>query len=92
MHPVVPGNSRIAYKDTVIPVGGGPDGKSPVFVEKGTIVAYWPYAMHRRTDIYGPDADEFVPERWEKLRPGWEYLPFNGGPVRPSQLLVSMTS
>ena len=36
--------------------------------------------MHRRTDYYGPDADEFKPERWEVLRPGWEYLPFNGGP------------
>lgn len=36
--------------------------------------------MHRRTDLYGPDAAEFKPERWESLRPGWEYLPFNGGP------------
>jgi cytochrome P450 len=36
--------------------------------------------MHRRKDFYGEDADEFKPERWEHLRPGWEYLPFNGGP------------
>jgi cytochrome P450 len=36
--------------------------------------------MHRRTDIYGPDAEEFKPERWETLRAGWSYLPFNGGP------------
>ncbi|KAL2863129.1 cytochrome P450 [Aspergillus lucknowensis] len=80
LHPVVPVNSRTAIKDTVIPVGGGPDGRSPVFVPKGTIVAYSVWAMHRREDFYGPDAEEFRPERWETLRPGWEYLPFNGGP------------
>lgn len=36
--------------------------------------------MHHRTDLWGPDAEEFRPERWEKRRPGWDYLPFNGGP------------
>ena len=47
---------------------------------KGTIAVYSVWTMHRRKDFYGPDADEFKPERWEHLRPGWEYLPFNGGP------------
>lgn len=36
--------------------------------------------MHRRKDFYGEDADEYKPERWEDLRVGWGYLPFNGGP------------
>ncbi|GKZ32060.1 hypothetical protein AbraIFM66950_001169 [Aspergillus brasiliensis] len=80
LHPVVPINSRTALRNTVLPVGGGPSGKSPVFVRKGTIVFYSVWAMHRRQDIYGPDADEFRPERWADLRLGWEYLPFNGGP------------
>jgi cytochrome P450 len=80
IHPVVPGNSRYAIQDTILPLGGGPDGKHPLFVAKGTMVGYSPWAMHRRKDLYGPDADEYKPERWESLRPGWEYLPFNGGP------------
>lgn len=82
LHPVVPRNERMAVRDTVLPVGGGKDGLSPVFVPKGTLVAYNIYAMHRRTDFYGPDAEEFRPERWEdgRLQPRWEYLPFNGGP------------
>lgn len=82
LHPVVPRNEREALQDTVLPLGGGKDGLSPVFVPKGTLVCYNVYAMHRRTDIYGPDAEEFRPERWEdgKLLPRWGYLPFNGGP------------
>jgi len=80
LHPVVPMNSRVAYQDTILPLGGGPNGKDPVFVPAGTAVAYWTWAMHRRTDYFGEDALEFRPERWETLRPGWEYLPFNGGP------------
>ncbi|KAE8331069.1 cytochrome P450 [Aspergillus sergii] len=80
LYPVVPSNSRTANEDTFLPVGGGPDGKSPVFVAKGQRVAYDVYVMHRRHDIFGPDAEEFRPERWETIRPGWGYLPFNGGP------------
>ncbi|OAP56739.1 hypothetical protein AYL99_08851 [Fonsecaea erecta] len=78
--PVVPGNSREAIRDTILPLGGGEDGKAPVLIRKGEVVAYSPWSMHRRQDFYGPDALEFKPERWETLRPGWEYLPFNGGP------------
>jgi cytochrome P450 len=87
MYPVVPSNSRQAAKDTTIPRGGGPDGKAPVFVPKGAYVAFHPWAMHRRTDVYGADAHVFVPTRWlagehpsSPLRPGWAYLPFGGGP------------
>jgi hypothetical protein len=77
----VPLNQRTAEADTFLPLGGGPDHKSPLFVAKGTSVGYSLYAMHRRTDIFGADAEEFRPERWEEnLRPGWAYLPFNGGP------------
>ncbi|TDZ40128.1 Cytochrome P450 monooxygenase fsdH [Colletotrichum trifolii] len=80
LHPVVPVNTRIAVTDTVLPRGGGPDRDSPVFVAKGTAVGWSVHAMHRRKDLYGPDADEFRPERWETLVTRSEYLPFNGGP------------
>ena len=83
---IVPENSRQATQDTVLPLGGGEDGKSPALIEKGQLLAWSSYSMHLREDLYGEDAAEFRPERWlddtdEKgLRVGWEYLPFNGGP------------
>lgn len=82
LHPVVPLNSRQAVDDTVLPLGGGPNGRAPLFVKKGQVVAWSTWAMHRRQDFYGSDAEDFKPERWvgeKALRPGWEYLPFNGG-------------
>lgn len=79
--PPVPFNHRFATRDTTIPVGGGPDGKSPIFVKKGMKVSYIVAVMHRRKDIWGEDAEQFRPERWyEKSKYGWEFLPFNGGP------------
>lgn len=86
LYPIVPHNSRQALEDTFLPVGGGKDGASPVFVPKGHIVVWSLFAMHRRKDLYGEDADLFKPERWldgkdrKGLRVGWEFLPFNGGP------------
>lgn len=81
LFPPVPINFRVSATDTSLPVGGGPDGKSPIYIKKGTAVTYIVYAMHRRKDIWGPDADSFRPERWEEnAKRGWEYLPFNGGP------------
>ncbi|QPG95370.1 hypothetical protein C2857_000306 [Epichloe festucae Fl1] len=80
LFPVVPMNVRTALTDTTLPTGGGPDGTWPVFVPKGTDVGYSVYIMHRRKDLWGEDAEVFRPERWETRKPGWDYLPFNGGP------------
>ncbi|KAI4151098.1 MAG: hypothetical protein LQ340_003693 [Diploschistes diacapsis] len=80
LYPVVPINLREAVRDTTLPVGGGEDGKSPVFVRKGQQVDYSVHVMHRLKSLWGEDADEFKPERWAGRKPGWEYLPFNGGP------------
>ncbi|GAD95757.1 cytochrome P450 alkane hydroxylase, putative [Paecilomyces variotii No. 5] len=81
LYPPVPINFRVSATDTSLPVGGGPDGKSPMYIRKDSTVAYVVYGMHRRKDLWGPDAESFRPERWEENgKHGWEYLPFNGGP------------
>ncbi|KAK9355479.1 cytochrome P450 [Lipomyces doorenjongii] len=81
LYPSVPQNNRYAVRDTVLPVGGGPDGKSPILIRKREKVTYSVYVMQRRKDFYGEDADEFRPERWAEGKSWtWEYLPFNGGP------------
>ncbi|OQD80985.1 hypothetical protein PENANT_c030G04537 [Penicillium antarcticum] len=83
LYPSVPVNSRAATKTTTLPTGGGPDGTAPILVRKGEAVGYCVYAMHRRKDLFGSDADYFRPERWENdaLKDvGWGYLPFNRGP------------
>lgn len=40
VYPAVPVNFREAVRDTTIPVGGGSDGTSPVFIPKGHLVAW----------------------------------------------------
>ncbi|KAL0941168.1 Cytochrome P450 52A13-like protein 2 [Colletotrichum truncatum] len=84
LHSVVPFNSRRALRDTTLPSGGGPDGASPVFVPEGMEVNFSTHVLHRRKDLWGADADEFVPERWEEKRgaasAAWHFVPFNGGP------------
>lgn len=78
-YPPVPVLFRSANQDTTLPRGGGPDGKAPVLVPRGTLVSFSTYSLHRREDIYGKDANEFRPERWDDLRVRWEYLPFSAG-------------
>ncbi|KAK5170523.1 uncharacterized protein LTR77_005111 [Saxophila tyrrhenica] len=83
LYPSVPVNSRTALVTTTLPRGGGAQGTSPVLLRKGTAVGYCPYLMHRREDLYGEDAEEFRPERWQgglEKTIGWGYVPFNGGP------------
>lgn len=84
----MPVNTRTVHKTTILPHGGGLDRSSPVLVRKGDNIAYCVYAMHRRKDLYGEDAEDFRPERWDDDLPlyrdevdaTWGYLPFNGGP------------
>ena len=75
-------SARLARRDTYLPQGGGPDGKSPCFIGKGQKVWICINAMHRRRENWGPDADEFRPERWAEkgFQPGAAFMPFATGP------------
>ncbi|KAA8571396.1 hypothetical protein EYC84_001399 [Monilinia fructicola] len=82
---------RTATRDTILPTGGGPSGKSPIFVEKGTVVALNLWGLHHDPDVWGEDVNKFNPHRWfdPKKQFQWEFLPFLGGPrVCPAQQQV----
>lgn len=79
LHPVVPINNRICINNTILPVGGGEDGTQPIAIQKGSLVNFIIYQMHRRKDIWGADADDFKPERWVGRKIGWDFVPFSGG-------------
>lgn len=86
LYPQLPVNVRFAIRPTILPRGGGPDGLSPVLIDKGTGLGWSSYHLHRREDIYGPDACVYRPERWEGGRLSHEvaqtgaFLDFHAGP------------
>jgi cytochrome P450 len=54
-YPFVPFATRVASKDNTI-LG--------TFVPKGTVVAFAAHATNHDKSLWGPDADQFNPERW----------------------------
>ncbi|TVY82546.1 Cytochrome P450 monooxygenase lepH [Lachnellula suecica] len=72
--------SRECMDEVVFPSGGGKDGTAPLYIRKGDIVEMNFRCTLRDKTYWGDDADEFRPERWDDLRPMWEYTPFGGGP------------
>ena len=83
LYPGVTTNERVALDDTILPTGGGPLGTAPVFVSKGDLVTMSFYALSRHQDVWGPNAEEWKPERWDHDRvkqAPWTSLPFGGGP------------
>lgn len=80
LYPLIPINARRALKDTILPVGGGADGKSPMSVKKDEQVGYSAYVLHRRKDLWGEDAMSWRPGRWEGRKLGWDFVGFSGGP------------
>lgn len=50
-------------QERLVPAGGLtlPDG---TWVPEGTEIGFNAYVMHRNKDVWGPDAEDFRPERW----------------------------
>ncbi|KAJ6352307.1 hypothetical protein OIU76_001508 [Salix suchowensis] len=56
LYPPVPIDVKFALRDDVLPDG--------TVIKKGMRVAYHPYAMGRLEMLWGPDWEEFKPDRW----------------------------
>jgi benzoate 4-monooxygenase len=65
----------------VVPPGPGVEILGHHF-PAGSVVSVPSYTIHHSKEIWGPDADEFRPERWEKLteRQKNAFIPFSYGP------------
>ncbi|KAF5374344.1 hypothetical protein D9758_004694 [Tetrapyrgos nigripes] len=82
-HNTRPFDGRTSKVSTTLPNKGG----RPWCVPKDTICIYSVFLMHRREDLWGPDALEFDPDRFlderlhKYLTPNpFIFLPFNAGP------------
>ncbi|KAJ6352310.1 hypothetical protein OIU76_001511 [Salix suchowensis] len=56
LYPPVPIDGKVALRDDVLPDG--------TVIKKGMRVLYHPYAMGRLEMLWGPDWEEFKPDRW----------------------------
>src|SRR6201996_5931239 len=65
----------------VVPPGPGITIQNHHFPQ-GLVLSVPSYTIHHSKEIWGPDADEFRPERWEKVteRQKEAFIPFSYGP------------
>ncbi|KZP20533.1 cytochrome P450 [Athelia psychrophila] len=84
LFPSVPFNVRESVHETTW-ASPNPNEK-PLYIPAKTTCVYSVFAMHRRTDLWGPDALEFDPDRFldERVKflttNPFIFLPFNAGP------------
>uniref|UniRef100_A0A8H7XXG4 Cytochrome P450 n=1 Tax=Psilocybe cubensis TaxID=181762 RepID=A0A8H7XXG4_PSICU len=85
LYPPVPADSRTAIKPVVLPPAR--KGGKPIYIPKDTTCLYTVLNIHRRTDLWGPDALEFDPDRFLDSRVQkylvhnpFIFCPFNAGP------------
>ncbi|POM57816.1 Cytochrome p450 [Phytophthora palmivora] len=79
LYPSVPVEPKQTVADTTLSDG--------TFVPAGTAIGLATYAMARMTEVWGPDAEEFKPERWIDPMTGklltvsaYKFASFNAGP------------
>ncbi|KAJ3793618.1 cytochrome P450 monooxygenase pc-1 [Lentinula aff. detonsa] len=85
LYPPVPIDTRESIHDDIWP---SPDPtQKPFYIPARTTADYSFLFMHRRKDLWGPDAEEFDPDRFldervqkYQLRNPFQFLPFNAGP------------
>ena len=74
LFPPVPADNKMCLKDTTLPSG--------FRIPRGSMVFYSMYNLARRMDVWGPDAKDFNPKRWEnEENPSpFKFCSFNAGP------------
>lgn len=63
----------------ILPHGGGSSGQDPILLQTGDQVRMSFAPLHTDPDVWGDDAFEFIPERWQNLKQSWNFIPFMGG-------------
>ncbi|KAK7024807.1 cytochrome P450 [Favolaschia claudopus] len=86
LYPSVPFNVKECINTTTWP-SPDPNDERPIYIPGGAKVPWASILMHRRKDLWGPDAEEFSPDRFldervkKYLLPNpFQFLPFNAGP------------
>ncbi|KAL9107813.1 MAG: hypothetical protein Q9227_007328 [Pyrenula ochraceoflavens] len=80
---------RTCIRDCVLPAGGGTYGDFPFYVQRGSRIESRIGVVHRDNEIWGEDAESFVPERWLDGSSKPVYIPFlEGGRTCPSQQMT----
>ncbi|KAG8794251.1 hypothetical protein FRC12_025164, partial [Ceratobasidium sp. 428] len=80
LYPAVPMVSRMAYEDAVIPVGQPYKDRygvtqSEIRIQKWDTIRISISSMNRAKDVWGEDALEFRPERWDNPPPMVKEMP-----------------
>lgn len=82
--------NRRAASPTILGHAHGDGGSQEIYIPQGTYLGYNCYATNRDPSIWGPSADDFLPERWgethadiskryRSARARAEFVSFHGG-------------